>query len=1221
MPHNDKILRDAPFGSVPMQPGIVDSNILVSDHYLQNPANPQLTPDPLATSSKAANKPGSSIPSIFGRMIFFQTALKNANIGGNQHTTPSVYDKTVSHWLDLLEGIFSRPHNYKFIRWDRAEQIKLLSSTTHKVLHDAFENQFDKYFGNRLKELFIIKDKDGKLIGCTSPYTLVFTSPAYSRNSTAPIRPFLSRDEKFRLFLYSVMTALGYNINIPTQVSTQVTTPMGLIYTLVPNPAYQLIESLCKFLERNLNLEDIKIQTKVTAAQINDIPTLLQKYDPVTYDEVGNMPVSIVNLDSVDVSAGGTKMNIAGDIALLTRKAGAIESDFFIDGDRTGITTDTSKLPLILPNQDLTGAANPYAGMLYIDSNFWNHHMLMHPEVYSIENTDEASIELPNSAGIKHNWLSAKSFFEDRLIRLPYKMDSSHFKSVINIGSVSYLIPLRPKAFKYLKESTVLNGRPGQGEGFKFSYNEETRCLECSLDIPVRNNDGTRKSFVRLVRTYNIDSKKTGADVLNPSGLKDFPVSVGISPFMKLNESNDNRYDVMLHHGPLCIPDHNPYKSTVDKISLQFFNDAANPFEPVEPNREYATAIDENEVRQTLYKLRGRDFNMVRVVCDMADKTDPVAGLVILNWDTPSTGDQKNFYAIDFGTTNTHIAYLKDKKAFSFNSEELKQQAVYLAHKENITEKAIFLQTHTEMDFENACNRIYGDQANATLLEQSRRFFPNFELEQFKFPIRSAAYVSGTTGNEIFNGFSVGFNYSHEEENKFISKYLTELKWDIEQNKPGAEEKAKLFFVELLLMVRNHWLHTPGIDLESLPHIVITTPLAMKANNIFTIWAAAYAEVFGVGETLASTEYLHEMSESLAPAYVLISNGKFTVNGLLNIDIGGGTTDLQYYRKENGKTIAFYNSEIFAADDLWGCGHENVKEDEVASNITDNVFTRFADQVMPGNSITIGTSKIDYSALKGGGLNGKELIGRLLRDSNNSFALKLHSHPKLGRNTPALKVIFLHYSAIMYHVAKWVMSDPHMAKVFPKVINFTGFGSKYINILFGDNTEGRSNLTEFTRKLLIAYGVPEKDADVEISFSDNPKNITAEGAAIYAKASHDGEKTVIPGKRYYYGYNGCNPAKSPTFGEASKLGVEIGMAVEEYINGFTHVQSNSNLDIPSLSRNEIENLKSKAADSYKQMANDSLGKDAGKSENKVYRSLFFWSLKDALFNFDQYESK
>ena len=63
--------------------------------------------DPLSMNAANANKAATSIPSMFARMLFFQTAFENII---NPTNTQSVYAKFASDCLDLMEDLFN--HNY-----------------------------------------------------------------------------------------------------------------------------------------------------------------------------------------------------------------------------------------------------------------------------------------------------------------------------------------------------------------------------------------------------------------------------------------------------------------------------------------------------------------------------------------------------------------------------------------------------------------------------------------------------------------------------------------------------------------------------------------------------------------------------------------------------------------------------------------------------------------------------------------------------------------------------------------------------------------------------------------------------------------------------------------------------------------------------------------------------------------------------------------------------
>lgn len=175
--------------------------------------------DPLSRAGEQANKPGSSIPTIFARMLFFRTAFKNVDektIGGVEGTQP-VYNQVVSQCFDLLEMIFNHDRSLKFVEWNQTEQVEKLRKTGHEEIADALESHFNKYlkcYG--LTSLYLVLKQgataeEWNVIGGTSPFTIVFTSANW--NSGRPVTPLLARDPKFKEYIYSLYAALQNNID------------------------------------------------------------------------------------------------------------------------------------------------------------------------------------------------------------------------------------------------------------------------------------------------------------------------------------------------------------------------------------------------------------------------------------------------------------------------------------------------------------------------------------------------------------------------------------------------------------------------------------------------------------------------------------------------------------------------------------------------------------------------------------------------------------------------------------------------------------------------------------------------------------------------------------------------------------------------------------------------------------------------------------------------
>lgn len=1147
--------------------GIVNTKLIISDDY-------GAEEDPLVAKANVANKPGSSIPSVFGRMMFFNTALKNSKltIPKNQH--PSVYERIVSEWLDLMELIFNQSYKLKFTQWNAKEQIKALEDSNHNILADAFANQTAKYFEKYVPNIYVIQEKQtGKVIGATSPYTIVFTSPNW--NSGRPIQLLLGRNKDFRLFLYRLAESMASNSELNCKV--KITDPNTNEEKDMPNPAYLLVKSFVDYIDKNRKrdeyIEDsnLIINTQNSSIRPTSFKVLGEVYEEVTADiEGSNMSIEVADLSRKDLANGGDGKGSDLSLKLYQRKMNQIVSDFFIAGDAEGFVFNGETTPLILP--DSTG----YQTMSYYDGQNWEDGF---DRFAQIENKEEVKREMPYCEAYRHNYLSSIDFLEDSLVSLPYRMEPKNFKGVINTANRSYLLPIKPKLLKYLKVETII-------ANLRVNIDDDGKRIEVSIGVPVRNNNDSRKNMIFFKKIYDLN-----ADVVSVTkrDVMEQPISIGIAPFVRFNSEENarqNRHVVYLQY-----PKENTLPSTIE---MEFWKEGEGiPLDEIEPIERESENVS---LKSFIYKLKGRTFDALML------KLDDIGGMIIPSFVKPNEdGSRKYFYAIDFGTTNTHIAFTDNvmSTAESFSDKELHDMAVYLAEKPDVD---TYLETHTESQLQNLLSMLYGRRGNGFLQEQARAFYPNFERGDYSFPIRTVSYEEQKVDDNLFGCFSIGFRYPKEIFQN--AKYRTSLKWDL--TKPGVQDaqlKAQMFFEEILEIIRIHWLSTGYADVTEPPVIMLTYPLVMGTTTVLKrMWNNAYVKVFGVRPMVAA-QNIKELAESLAPAQKLIVNGESSTQGFLNVDIGGGTTDIQYYRQD-GKVTAKYNSVLFAGDDLWGCGHENLSDRK--RNVTENVFTRFADENMKDMRLKIGLEEMGYSKIN---LVGKEKINLLLRDENHHFA-SLITQIDQGNNA-ARKVIVLHYAAILYHIANWILIDADMKDKFPAVLTFTGFGSKYIDIIFGDDS--REKLTEFTRTLLEAYGVTNIPEKFTVTFSDNPKAATAEGAAIFAS---QGTKNIPLRVAHHYGTNTVDPKTPVKLEMVGGIKKDVVDYFKNYVEAVKDVcEKDVSLNLPAFTESELNNFISESDISFDEVYSEKIEADET-GQTRLSDSFFFWMLKDSLFNFD-----
>ena len=131
-------------------------------------------------SGIALSKMGTSIPTPFARIFLFKTAFEMVNGSADGADDNSAYGKLVSECLDFLEFIYLYGDAINLKTWNVNGNITALKNSPskgHKILGKSLEN-FALNLG--VKDIYLFY-YNGVLIGGTSPFTLVYTSPNWQR--------------------------------------------------------------------------------------------------------------------------------------------------------------------------------------------------------------------------------------------------------------------------------------------------------------------------------------------------------------------------------------------------------------------------------------------------------------------------------------------------------------------------------------------------------------------------------------------------------------------------------------------------------------------------------------------------------------------------------------------------------------------------------------------------------------------------------------------------------------------------------------------------------------------------------------------------------------------------------------------------------------------------------------------------------------------------------
>ena len=202
--------------------------------------------------------------------------------------------------------------------------------------------------------------------------------------------------------------------------------------------------------------------------------------------------------------------------------------------------------------------------------------------------------------------------------------------------------------------------------------------------------------------------------------------------------------------------------------------------------------------------------------------------------------------------------------------------------------------------------------------------------------------------------------------------------------------------------------------------------------------------------------------------------------------------------------------------------------------------------------------------------------------------------------------MYLHYASILWHVAKWLKANG--VEKFPKYISFTGLASKYLDLLF--DTDVRFDA--FTKKLLEMFYGNNVDY-IKIKKESSPKNITAEGAALYALDASSGNTLPVSTLSYHLGYDNYNPETEGeiTFENVATKKQAVMDSLKKFIEDFNSVGDCNHVLTPQqvvrLTSSDIDGLLSDASESFDQMCT------IMNRNGSINDSLFFWALKDSLW--------
>lgn len=980
-----------------------------------------------------------SIPSPFARIELVKEAfmkvlpptLDNSTVDQVKEAVygRTIYHKMVSDTLDVAQLFFSYPNmedKLEIIVWDRHKEIANLKnsqSTHHQIVGKTLEMFLsqdslgnDPYNFGKMQNMYILKykgvgQKQMHIIGATSPATLFFSTANDESNLSKQLcfgtdyafdNAYAPLDKRDPEFI-KYLFAFRYS-----------------------NPQFNAhYPEVSKYLDAIYYILDNSLQN-----EINRIQTSCQSVAPGQKSYVDS------NYDYLDVAVSSTasfRVEINGIYFHCKKPIVAGNSDFEIAS-----TISVSNKPLVLPV--VNGSA--YEKLSYIGCQFGRN--------FSVPYYDSAQLSVRKLPGIniQHPYLTISDFLEDKIIKLPNAVNKQDYfdgnYTSKNEKKEGFLIPVTDIYFDYFTVDDLMGTAPSGKQTFEIK--QVASGVEVTLRIPIQNNNE-----VEYKRIYTLD---VSADKANNKGAivtSSVYSAVGILPPVKFVNENDAHYRIVL----------------IGKFELNKSYNCVCYNKGVSYKPDYVVRnvdIDENDYRSKVYYIDGQSFDYARISLKAEIGKERVgSGLVIPKF-RKRQGSGTLTFAIDLGTSNTHIEYTDGidvlPKPFEFGIDQPQISLLYSPVAE--------VRDHIRGEF--LPESIGKDQI-------------------CQFPMRTVLCVdknnsgvneSGNGSYIAFGNASPAFMYNKIASPKY-NDFIPNLKWS--QVSYENEERLRCYIESLFMMIRTKVIQS-GASLSQ-TQIKWFYPISMspiKQGLFQRIWTNAFHKYFNPDvDPIAITE-------SVAP-YSFFQKTRADVLDIVTVDIGGGTTDVVVADSLGLKCVS---SMRFAADAIFGNTLVPVQNGRL-----NGIIRQFKDQFVENLNGVDDLQKILLNLTNNNMGNSSEVASFMFSLVDNNKIRQTNMADKVNFNSILMKdskqkiVFLIFYTAIIYHLAKLMKT---LGLKVPSNIAFSGNGSKVISVL-SPNEASLEKLTKVIFGLIYHEDVSRINLIVN---KENPKEATCKGGLFLA---------------------------------------------------------------------------------------------------------------------------
>ncbi len=687
------------------------------------------------------------------------------------------------------------------------------------------------------------------------------------------------------------------------------------------------------------------------------------------------------------------------------------------DPDFRIVSNAQAPLPLALPQE--TGTV--YNNLKYVSGTKWNGQNKVPYEF----KTPIPQRDLPFIGNVKYPWLCVSDLLTDTIIRTPYPMnESAYFTGGYRNDNEtdSYLLPLTETFFKLFTADDILSGK------VKVLIDKLAGGVTVTLKIPIQGNNMIKEQVYtrRYVSDVLADAENNKGAVVTAT------FGIGIMPLVEQATNTPGR---------IALFD----KSLENNVCLSFFDNT----EKVDAHYHKRGDKGPGYCSIETYAVSEK-FNTIAV------SFGATLGYIIPK-PKNVTQNAKFKFAVDFGTTNTHIEYSVNgnpSQPFDITPSDIQMQRLHKTYESDYDIERAFT--------ENFVPEIVGNG-------------------DFSFPIRSVfAPSSKINFNQPYFTLAEGniaFNYGKYLWPDYDGDPKINLKWTSKD-----KEYLELYIQNICYLLMSKVLLNNGVLEDT--EIVWFYPASMikaNLNRLADIWNNAYATYFS-NKPSAITNNVTKMTESIAP-YFYFKKQQGANPNVITIDIGGGTSDIFYVQHDTPQLLSSFR---FAANSIFGDGY--------GWNSDNNGFVKKFlsdfDSVLGANDKQdIQAALRDIARKK----NSSEICSFFfsLNDSQKSIPA-LDFNKKLSNDEDLKYVFFLFYSLLVYFVA---MQMKAKGLDLPQTLAFSGNGAKTLHILSSDLPTLAGYFSKIFESVL-GKEYASNALAMQLILEDEPKEATCKGGLL-----------------------------------------------------------------------------------------------------------------------------